>query len=299
MTVVEALRTAYIAAMVNSRQEGARASADALAGRAKVLQNDVTAMEEKRKGLEKATGVALEGGHRDLDASRMEYLAKQLPSKYRLGAGTTVSLAAAQLASLDSQINQAAGSLGPNNPRLQAMQRQRAVLAAQVAQERNVTYADPAQVDAQSRVILLDAQKAKVLSQREKVLALRLVQDEIDAKAEEVKDINLRVAQLREMSNLNATSASPIGVATVEPRPAFPDPTLILGGTATLGVVLGCLMAIFVELMGRRVRAEKDLTDLIAAPLLGVVPEWRPGGARRRRARPLRKPRRLLAPAGA
>src|SRR4051812_37551018 len=38
MTVVEALRTAYIAAMVNSRQEGARASADSLAARAKVLQ---------------------------------------------------------------------------------------------------------------------------------------------------------------------------------------------------------------------------------------------------------------------
>jgi hypothetical protein len=71
-----------------------------------------------------------------------------------------------------------------------------------------------------------------VLSQREKVLALRLVQDEIDAKAEEVKDINLRVAQLREMSNLNATSASPIGVASVKPKPAFPDPALILAGRA-------------------------------------------------------------------
>jgi hypothetical protein len=151
MTVVEALRTAYIAAMVNSRQEGARASADSLAARAKVLQGDVTTMEQKREALERATGVVLEGGHRDLDAARMEHLAQQLPPTSIPGYSTKVSSPHSSSPRWISAINKAAGSLGPNNPRLQQMQRQRAVLAAQVAQERAVTYVDPITLDAQVR----------------------------------------------------------------------------------------------------------------------------------------------------
>jgi uncharacterized protein involved in exopolysaccharide biosynthesis len=188
-----------------------------------------------------------------------------------------------QLAQIDQQIQQAATNLGPNHPAFQALQRQRAVYASAAAQER--AQAGGGAGSAQSQLnSAANAQRARVLGNRQDVDQLNQLQRDVTLKQDQYMKAAQRVADLRLEASSNDTGMSTLSEASAPDSPYYPKVPMIIGGAAGFGLGLGLLIALLVELLGRRVRSPEDLETAVDAPVLGVVQSRAALSARLRRA---------------
>jgi capsular polysaccharide biosynthesis protein len=77
---------------------------------------------------------------------------------------------------------------------------------------------------------------------------------------------------------------STLSEASAPETPYYPKVPMIIGGAAGFGLGLGVLVALLVELLGRRVRSAEDLEVAVDAPVLGVIQSRASLAARLRRA---------------
>lgn len=284
VTVVEAMRQAYVDANVQDRRLAAASRADELAKRIPLLQAKLLEAERVRTDYSRETGIFLTDNAIDPDQQRLQRMATSsdavvLPTPERL------TEAALELAAADAAIAQAAQSMGPNNPRLGQMRRQRDLLAMRVDAERanRSSSASVLLAEAQAREQRVQSQTEKVLGQRDQVLQLRLYHDEVSRYRKLLNDHQETLADLRQLANTNNAGVTPVGVAQADPTPVFPNPALILGGTGVLGLLMGAFLGLLVELMHRRIRSAHDLELAADVPILGAVPFVRPRKTARRR----------------
>ncbi|HEY8507751.1 MAG TPA: GNVR domain-containing protein, partial [Steroidobacteraceae bacterium] len=130
----------------------------------------------------------------------------------------------------------------------------------------------------------LEKQKARVLAlgqQRDKLAVL--MRDVENARA--AYDAALqRTAHVRLESQLDQTDIAVLNPAIVPGRPVFPNIPLNVVLSVFLGISIGAGLALFLEMMDRRVRTRTDLTEVAHIPVLAEV--GRIGRRRlRRRAR--------------
>jgi capsular polysaccharide biosynthesis protein len=118
----------------------------------------------------------------------------------------------------------------------------------------------------------MKAQVAKVLGQREELTKARLLQDEIKMWQDQYQEASQRAGEQKELSNLASTSVSPVGTTVAPTRPVFPNLSLILVGATALGLALGVLLALFSEMLGRRVRMASDVTTIVAGATFATIP---------------------------
>lgn len=95
-----------------------------------------------------------------------------------------------------------------------------------------------------------------------------------------------------------------LGSAVAPQNPAFPNMPLIVFGSLTLGLGVGVLVGLLMEMFGRRVRGPEDLWAAIDAPLIAVIaaPRVAKGQVRLTKAPPfaaLTGPREVAAPTSA
>jgi uncharacterized protein involved in exopolysaccharide biosynthesis len=226
--------------------------------------------EAARTGFAKANGIVLTNDG-DLDSQTLTQLAGQ--NAAAAGAPATApppaGPAQAQLAQLDQQIVQAAETLGPNHPMFQALQRQRIALAQTAARE--AAASQSLGVNRGAIEGALNVQRSKVIADREKLDQINQMQRDIALKRDQYMKASGRVADLR----LEANSADPgmtsLGDANAPQTPFFPNVPLIVGASAAFGLGLGVLVALLVELLGRRIRSKEDLEHAINAPVFAVV----------------------------
>jgi len=64
---------------------------------------------------------------------------------------------------------------------------------------------------------------------------------------------------------------TPMGNAVTPRKPTFPNIPLILGGATALGLAMGLMVGLLLELFGRRVRSVEDMQAGFDVPLLAVV----------------------------
>ena len=289
VAVAEALRSAYIQSSIQSQRDGALASSETTAARIERVKSQIAALEATQRAFERQNNMLVGQDGRDAETARLRQMAKRVTPPLLLRSGAE-GPAAAQLRVLDEVIAARGSSLGPNNPTYIAMLRQRALLAAQVQAGVSTAASRASALDAANRASTadLELQKSKVLSAREPILRLRLMQDELDQRHAELDELTASMGRLRELSGIANSSISPIGVAKPSPEPVFPNKGLILPATSGLGLVLGVLLALFVELLGRRIRAPRDLEMATGAPVLAEVPHVRKKRSSRRRGRPSR-----------
>jgi uncharacterized protein involved in exopolysaccharide biosynthesis len=214
--------------------------------------------------------------------------------------GTSVS---GELAQLDASISQAEQTLGPNHPELVALRAKRAALAAQAVQERSFARASAgAAASAASAGVgavnqAMAAEKSKIMSQADKIEKLKELNAEVDLRRDEYNKTAQKAADLRQEATIGETGLTVLGSAVTPQHADFPNKPLIFGGALGLGMALGVLVGLLLELFGRRVRSAEDLKT-IDAPLLAVVPLSRTQKealSRRRRVerrtRPLGRPK--------
>lgn len=280
--VVGAVRDAYITSTVGDRRAGAEADANFQSNRAEGLRQELIDLQTKQAELARRTGILWQQGVGDLDSRRLS----QLAAPPRLSGNDLVgdiyqakpSPARAALVELDSQISQAAETLGPNHPRLAQLRRARELIAQQAKQEADVGESVRAAVAAQARTqaAVLAAQTEKVLSQGKDRSEIQLVQDQIDAKTQAYANTLKRVAGARQMASTIESGLTSVGEPEALPDPAFPNKALIFGGTGAFGLVAGVLLALLTELLNLRIRTPAGLAAAAAAvPLLGAMPRVR------------------------
>jgi succinoglycan biosynthesis transport protein ExoP len=273
LSTVEVLRQAYVEANINIRRGSAAGKADALKARVVELRGLIAKVEAEKTAYEHANGVSLSAASNDPDALALRRLVTAVDS-VAAPRPAVVSETASRLQDLDSRIAAASANLGPNNPQLAALRRQREAvriqLAGEVAAAGSTGSAMTARAAARDR--LLEDQKGKVLANREKMLKLRLFQDEIDRHAAEIEKAMDDIGDLRQMATANVATVTSVGEPKLEPKPVFPNPPLVIAGSGGLGFVGGVLIALLTELLSRRIRSVRDLQLAAPAPILGVVP---------------------------
>ncbi|WP_066719600.1 Wzz/FepE/Etk N-terminal domain-containing protein [Sphingomonas pituitosa] len=282
--IANMIRTAFLAQSLAAKRDAASKSADWYTQQAESARQALLAAVEARTAFVKKSGIVLTETGSDIDTQKLTQLTGQaaIPAAPVIASGG-MGPAQLQLAQIDQQIQQAATNLGPNHPAFQALQRQRAVYAKAAAQER--AQAGGGGGSAQSAIqSAANAQRARVLGNREDVDKLAQLQRDVSLKQDQYMKAAQRVADLRLEASSNDTGMSTLSEASAPDSPYYPKVPMIIGGAAGFGLGLGLLVALLVELLGRRVRSPEDLETAVDAPVLGVVQSRASLSARLRRA---------------
>lgn len=281
--VANALRQAYVDASLAFRRESARRTADWYNQQTEKARLALQQAEKTKTDFEKRTGLILEG-ERDVDSVRLEALAGQGTPVAGFGGGAAPVISTpsgAQLAQVDASIAQASQSLGPNHPEMQELQRRRAALAGLAAQERSAAMAAAnsqassaarsASAGASAVNQAYQAQRSRVVGQRENLEQLRRIQSEVDVRRDQYTKTAGRAAELRQQAEVSDTGLTLLGSAVAPNRSVSPNRPLILGGALGFGLAFGLLLALLLELMNRRVRGVEDMAGIVEVPLLAVI----------------------------
>jgi len=298
-TVADALRKAYIDATLSFRRADANRNADWYADQATKAKAALDAAELAQTTYERENGIIMQDDKTDIETARLRAMATAGPANVAI-AGTApapTSAASIQLAELDATIFQMSQELGPNNPQLQEIRSKRQAIAALVASEKaNADAAAAAAKTAAAGVSALaravDVQKSVVIGQRDKLARLSQLLAEVDFRRDEYNKMTAKLADFRREAAVGDAGLTMLGTAVTPQSAIFPNYPLILGGSLALGLGMGVLAALLVELLNRRIRGIEDLQAALDAPLLAVVTAPARSGSRRpahRRARGARR----------
>lgn len=271
--VADALREAFIATSLEDRRTSAGRNAlwyDQQADKAKVA---LTAAETEKAEYERDNGILLQDDKTDVDTARLAALALSSASPVVTPMSSASTPAEMELAQVDADIAQASKVLGPNHPQLIELHRKHDLLEAQAEKERSASNSAAGMAASAARATagLLEAQKAKVLSQREKVEHLKLLQDNVDLRREQYNKAAERALELRQEEEAAEAGLTPLGSAVTPQSPFFPNKMLIFAASLGMGGAGGAVLALGLEFLGRRVRSAEDLESLVDAPVLATV----------------------------
>ena len=118
---------------------------------------------------------------------------------------------------------------------------------------------------------MYQAQRSRVVGQRENLEQLRRIQSEVDVRRDQYTKTAGRAAELRQQAEVSDTGLTLLGSAVAPNRPVSPNRPLILGGALGFGLAFGLLLALLLELMNRRVRGVEDMAGIVEVPLLAVI----------------------------
>jgi len=178
---------------------------------------------------------------------------------------------------VEQQLAQATQTLGPNHPTYQALVRKRAALMQSASQMASSAggMAGAARASFGELDRAYETQKARVIGMRDKLDKLNQLQRVVDLRRDQYEKAAQRAADLRLQSDIVDTGLTILGSAVAPTKPDFPKKPLIIFGALAFGGGLGLVLALLIEMLGRRVRSIDDLEDAIGAPVLAVVSEAR------------------------
>jgi uncharacterized protein involved in exopolysaccharide biosynthesis len=276
--IVTVIRAVYMEDSLEKKRESAGQTADWFREQAVQAESLVKAAEAERAKFAQDNGIVLQADNTSLESSRLNALSGQSATAGLGGVtiapmGGGVSPTQMQLETVTQQLAQAGQTLGPNHPSFQALQRQRAVLEKVVAEERagasrgGVTGPDPA---ARANAAY-EAQKQKVVAQSGAVDMLNRMTRDIELKREQLAKLSDRVNDSRLSANVGDTGMSLLGDATSSGSPDFPKVPLVLAGSIGFGAALGIVLALLIEMIGRRIRSQEDLEHAAGAPVFAEI----------------------------
>jgi succinoglycan biosynthesis transport protein ExoP len=172
-----------------------------------------------------------------------------------------------------------------------AMKARRAIVAQVAAQEaaaqRAAQAAAAAAAGAGGGALDRAVQQAtsKVIANRDKIERLNQLQAEVSLRRAQYERSMERIATLRKEAAVADTGITSLGDAITPQSPKWPNKPLVIGGAFGLGLALGLMLSILVELFGRRVRGPEDLASSLDVPMLAFVATRSTGQSRAGRGR--------------
>jgi uncharacterized protein involved in exopolysaccharide biosynthesis len=263
--LAQAIREAFLKLNREQRVTTAQRSFATFQEQTQRAQATLSAAEEARTQFAKDNGIVYQPGSIDLESAKLSALssASTVP--------TASQVVAAQgdprVAMLKQQIAQAQETLGPNHPTMQALKRQLAALESQGGGGSTVI-GGTSRADIESAY---QTQKARVMAQADKMDRLNQMEADIAVKRDQYQKLAAKAAEMKSIAQASDTNMEPLGNTNLPDEPVWPNKPLIIAGAIGLGLVLGILLALAVELFARRVRSEDDLEFATGAPVLAVV----------------------------
>lgn len=282
------IRSVYLDNSLRLRKEEAQRNANWYQQQLDRAQQSLSLAEAAKTKFQRENGIVLEQDQQQLASLTSGATSAQAAAATQAPSAVVPEMASGglrlQLAELDQRLVTASTQLGPNHPGLQAMQRQRAALAAQIQSVERATIAaanataSAAASGATRMRQEMEAQKTRYLQYGEKYDQLATMQRDIDQRKVQYQNLAERLSQLRLEANTTEAGMSILGDPVADDSPAgLPMPVLWLVA-AGFGLVLGLLFAVLVEMLARRVRGIEDLEHLAPAPVLAMLSEREPRG---------------------
>jgi len=178
----------------------------------------------------------------------------------------------------EGNLKQLSLQLGPNNPQYQeaaadvenARTKLRAEMARIVASlTDNLHIAEQREADLRAQTA---AQKTKVLSLKKERDGLSVLMRDAE-NAQKVFDATTqRYNQTTLESQATQTNVAMLAPAVEPIQSSFPKWPLNIALSIFFGTLLGVCVAVFMEMLDRRMRNEEDVTSMLALPLLATMP---------------------------
>jgi uncharacterized protein involved in exopolysaccharide biosynthesis len=296
-TVADAIRAAFIETTLDFKRQTAERNADWLEGRSVQAKKDLDAAIAVESDYERASGVTMTADKEDIDTSRLKAMSSAgAQPEVAPPAMLSSSSAAVELASVNAQIAAQSKQLGPNNPMIVQLQSQKKNLEATVAKEASTQKMLAGIASANSEVVnrQIAQQQAKVVGESDKIGKLNQLQAVVDTRRAVFDKTTALAVQQREEALTVDSGLTPLASASTPKAPAFPNPLLIIPGGLGIGLALGVLTALLMEMLARRVRGVEDLSVGIDVPVLGLIA----GPPKAHRGFALRGPGRFALPRG-
>jgi uncharacterized protein involved in exopolysaccharide biosynthesis len=224
---------------------------------------------------ERANNIVMQDKGIDVESAHLQSLAQQAASPYLPNPPDQQSATSSfQLAAVEAQLVSATKTLGPNNPEVLELKAKQASLSALVARDRaNSEAALRRSMEGGAKALenAVNAQQSKVLSHSEVIGRLNQLHQDVELRTAEYKELAQKVSHFRQLASSGDAGITSLGTALTPKEPTFPNYILIIPGALVLGLGVGVLVSLLMELLGRRVRTADDLNLEDDLPLICVI----------------------------
>ncbi|MBL8496346.1 chain length determinant protein EpsF [Nitrosomonas sp. JL21] len=190
------------------------------------------------------------------------------------------------LSQAESKFSEISQKLGRNHPSYAGAKAEVDMLRSELNRHIKATAQDALKKEAEIRAAL-EEQKAKVLTLNRSRDELQLLTREVEGAQQAYNAAMQRLNQTTLEGQSNLSSVSILDTAKIPDKPDSPKLLLNVVLSLFLGTMLGIGSGLVAEMIDQRVRSPEDLTNILQAPVLGVV-KW---GASPQKGLPLFLPR--------
>lgn len=179
---------------------------------------------------------------------------------------------------------------GPLHPRIQDLESQKENLAGKIDEEvRRIVETVQSDVQvARARVRSLQDSVADLANRSQAENLARVKLSELSSAAASNRAVFeaflSRFKEIEGSDALQAPDARVISQATFPKSPSFPNKMMFYGGAVPGGLVLGLLLAMVLESMGKGFRTQEQVERILSLPVLAALPEVSGSSRARRRA---------------
>ncbi|MEO8654959.1 MAG: Wzz/FepE/Etk N-terminal domain-containing protein, partial [Ramlibacter sp.] len=289
--VANAFAQAYIATNLELKTIPAKKYADWFEEKVKEARDKLETAQQKLSAYQEKAGIVSSDERGDYETARLTELSNQLlmaQGGHRRGAsGDTspgvmasplVNNMRADVAKLESKVQEASATMGSNHPSMQRMRAELAELRSRLASESaRVGSASAAAGDAsraRERELqqAVAAQKARVIATNKQRGELNVLQREVESAQKAFETVSASAAESRLQSKATQNNVVFLGSATEPLEKSGPSGRQAVMIAGVGGLLIGLALAFLLELLNRRVRSVDDLSMVTNLPILASVP---------------------------
>jgi len=287
--VANAFAQAYMETSLELRTDPAKKYADWFDGQVKEARDRLEAAQSKLSSFQEKSGILSADERGDFETTRLTELSQQLMAAQGRGRRGGENSAAvmesplvnnmrADVAKLESKLQEASATMGSAHPTIQRMQAELSTMRSRLASEsgRVGSAADNSFVANKARERELQQaiseQKARVLSLNKQRGELSVLQRDVDTAQKAYETVSASAAQSRLQSLSTQTNVMRLASAVEPQDPTGPSPALALLVALAGGLMISVALALLLELINRRIRSVEDLSAVTQLPILATVP---------------------------
>ncbi len=301
--VANAYAQAYIEASIELKVEPARQYARWFGDQSKVLREAVETAQARLSDYQREKGIVATEDTMDHELARLNELSTRLTAaqgetrdaqtRQRSSTGPTdvipevlqnsvVQGLRTNIVQLEVKLKEAAGNLGTKHPQFLRMESELAELKAKLESETSYArstitggFSSSAAVgktrESELRVAV-ESQKKKLLELKRERDQIAVLLRDVDTAKRAYEAVNNRLTQTNLESQSTQTNVSVLSPALTPLSPSFPKPPeVMLLGAVLMGVVLGVVAALGIEILDRRIRSTEELAEMLQLPVIGVI----------------------------
>ena len=176
------------------------------------------------------------------------------------------------LSQAESKFSEISQKLGRNHPSYAGAKAEVDMLRSELNRHIKATAQDAMKKEAEIRTAL-EEQKAKVLTLNRARDELQLLTREVEGAQQAYNTAMQRLNQTTLEGQSNLSSVSILDTGKIPDKPDSPKLLLNVVLSLFLGMMLGIGSGLVAEMIDQRVRSPEDLTNVLNAPVLGVI-KW-------------------------